>query len=62
MTTIPIERICALIALTSLGFGSLYFIKEDAPNIIINIIVGIVGFITGNASIKRKIKENENLQ
>lgn len=53
MTTIPIERIIAVVCLTFIAFIAMMKLS-DPENIVINIVVGIVAFIGGRASAARK--------
>jgi hypothetical protein len=53
MTTIPIERIIAVVCLTLIAFMAMLKLS-DPENIVINIVVGIVAFIGGRASTTKK--------
>ena len=53
MTTIPIERIIAVICLTLIAWIAMFKLS-DPENIVINIVVGIVAFIGGRATATAK--------
>ncbi len=47
MTTIPIERICAIAALTLIALVGMWKLPDGAENLSLNVVVAIAAFISG---------------